>query len=118
MTGTSYVYALIDPRNALPFYIGKGKGTRAQWHLHENSHKYCPNKFKQAVIAKIRQEGLQPSIEILVSDVSDEEASQEEIRLIARWGRRDKNIGILTNLTDGGEGVAGRTLGQIWRETS
>jgi hypothetical protein len=28
-----YVYELIDPRNNMPFYIGKGKGRRAKTHL-------------------------------------------------------------------------------------
>jgi hypothetical protein len=32
-----YVYQYIDPRNNLPFYIGKGKGKRYQTHLFETA---------------------------------------------------------------------------------
>ena len=30
-----YVYMLVDPRNGIPFYVGKGQGIRAHAHLAE-----------------------------------------------------------------------------------
>ena len=46
-----YVYALIDPRNNKPFYIGKGKDNRAESHAKFQSG--CNNIHKDNVIRKI-----------------------------------------------------------------
>ena len=46
-------------------------------------------------------------IEVILKDLSKEEACEIEIYLIEKFGRRDKNKGYLVNLTDGGDGVVG-----------
>jgi hypothetical protein len=103
-----YVYLLLDPRrNYLPFYVGKGKGLRAHQHLKSEAHAKV-NKFKMNVIQKIRDTGLEPIISIWADNLSESEAFEIEMTLISRFGRRDIKTGILTNLSQGGEGNHGR----------
>jgi hypothetical protein len=93
-----YVYALIDPRNELPFYIGKGKGRRATTHLWEVPE--TRNQHKENKIAAIRSVGLEPRIEYLAEDIVDEVfAYKMETDLISRYGRKGYELyGILTNI--------------------
>jgi hypothetical protein len=46
-------------------------------------------------------------IDVIQKGLTWEEACKEEIRLIKLYGRRDKNLGPLVNLTDGGDGKLG-----------
>lgn len=100
-----YVYILKDPRkNNEPFYIGKGKGTRAEHHLKKyDTH----NKLKNNVINKILKENLNVIVDYYKTDLQEDEAHNLEIELISKIGRRDLGTGPLTNLTAGGEGVSG-----------
>jgi hypothetical protein len=93
-----YVYALIDPRNNMPFYIGKGKGRRAKTHLWEIPE--TRNVFKENKINSIRAAGLEPKIEYLAEDIIDEKlAYKMEEDLILRFGRKGyETYGILTNI--------------------
>lgn len=112
-----YVYVLRNPLSMLPFYVGVGKQNRKSNITRENQHmveavkfrdgkkfKY-PNKHKFYTILQILDRGLEVIVEITQRFPSEEEAFSEEIRLIAHYGRRDIKTGILTNMTDGGEGV-------------
>jgi hypothetical protein len=100
-TNHYYVYALIDPRSDLPFYVGKGSGDRAESHLTDERLMYDrrPNERKMNVIAKIRREGLEPRIEYLAENLDSEAAFELEEHYIWLYGRRgiDPN-GVLTNL--------------------
>ena len=93
-----YVYALIDPRNNMPFYIGKGKGRRAKTHLWTIPE--TRNQNKENKIASIRAVGMEPRIEYLAEDIIDEEfAYKMESDLISRYGRKGyEPYGILTNV--------------------
>lgn len=105
-SGTNfYVYHLVDPRSGLPFYVGKGRGKRDQSHLNSTRKR---NAFKDNVIAKIRALGLEPRINRIAEGLSEADAFALEIQEIRRFGRRDIHPdGILTNLSDGGEGQSG-----------
>ena len=92
------VYAHIDPRTELPFYIGKGNLKRA-FLLKRN------NAFYENVVSKIRSEDLEPKVEILHECETEEAAFIKEKLEISFYGRRDLGTGCLVNLTDGGDGV-------------
>ena len=49
-------------------------------------------------------------VDILVNDISWEDACELECFLIQEYGRKDLGTGILCNMTEGGEGTQGRVL--------
>ena len=93
-----YVYQLTDPRNNQPFYIGKGTGNRAKTHLLEIPD--TRNVYKENKIAAIRREGLEPKIEYIAENISDEKIAYNiEAELIKKYGRKGYDTGgILTNI--------------------
>jgi hypothetical protein len=99
-----YIYAYIDPRNNLPFYIGKGKDTRKFDHLNENSSKK-ENKDKWQIIKELTSLGITPIIQELESNIQNEElAYNREDYYILTYGRKGiEPHGILTNKTIGGK---------------
>jgi len=98
-----YIYELQYP-DGTTFYFGKGKGDRCNNHLRESNNQ---NRLKQNIINKIRRNGDEPLLTIKESNLIESKAFEIEISLIAHYGRRDIGTGILSNLTDGGEGVSG-----------
>ena len=112
-----YVYAYLDPRKEgeyiygdikfeyEPFHIGKGKGRRIYMGISESKKDYHKNRK----IKKIISDGFFPVLLKLKEDLNEEEAFDEEIRLIKLIGRNDLGKGSLTNLTDGGGGTTNIT---------
>ena len=111
-----YVYMLIDPRNNKPFYIGKGKDNRYLDHFKENRIKKDKNLLKINKIRKIKKLGLEVVVKFYIENVSNITACQIEKNLIEYYGRIDLKNGILTNLTDGGDGVSGKVFSEIERK--
>lgn len=99
-----YIYAYIDPRTNLPFYIGKGKDNRKFDHLSENQSKK-ENKDKFQVIQELQLHGLKPLIVELESNIESElMAYNREDYYILQYGRKGfETNGILTNKTIGGK---------------
>lgn len=89
-----YTYAYLR-EDGTPYYIGKGKAGRINNTLH-NIH--LPVKEERRIFLK--------------KNLTDEEARKHEIYMIAVLGRKDLGTGILRNMTDGGEGCAGRVLSE------
>jgi hypothetical protein len=88
-----YVYALKDPRQdpALPFYVGKGTGTRSYDHLVKPDE-----SRKGARIRAIEAEGHQVLVTRLVDSLTEIQALRLESELIAAFGTIDSG-GLLTN---------------------
>lgn len=107
-----YVYAYIDPTNNIPFYVGYGKNNRMYDHLNEAIKQPCPKprEHKLNKIRKLIREGLSPTIKVIDSGLSKDQACELEIFLISEVGRMDKKEGPLLNLTMGGDGNRDWTL--------
>ena len=100
-----YVYQLRLSVSSVPFYIGKGKGRRVAYHFTPSGLK--ARSLKNSIIKKAMSEGVEVLTEILFSDLTEIEALNKEVELIAFYGRRDIGTGILANHTDGGDGTSG-----------
>jgi hypothetical protein len=112
MEKENYIYAILDPEKNgefiyedlkfefEPFYIGRGKKERLSFtKLIDRSSGYKKNKLKS-----LRNKGLQPIVLVIENGLTFEESVQREIDYIKKIGRKDLELGPLTNLTDGGEG--------------
>lgn len=96
-----YIYALIDKRTNLPFYIGKGK-IENQRHLDhfketidstDNRHKFFKIKY-------LKEQGYEIPVSILDSNILNEDLAYNiEARYIKQYGRENIDEGgILTNI--------------------
>ena len=63
-----YIYAYIDPRTNLPFYIGKGKDDRKYDHLKETDEN-TENKEKHRIIEELKSLNLTPTIIDLETEI-------------------------------------------------
>jgi len=96
----AYVYRHIRLDKNQPFYIGIGsddKYTRAN-ELRSKRR----NPLWNRICLKTKVE-----VEIILDDLTWEDACKKEIEFIKLYGRLDNKTGILTNLTDGGDGSLG-----------
>ena len=100
----SYVYTLIDPRNHLPFYVGKGSGERCNAHVVEAKYYVKRKSLKLNKIRKLMRLGMEPIVVKVAENISDKQALDLECLLIAEM--RDLGFA-LTNMTDGGDGAQG-----------
>lgn len=69
-----YVYALIDPRDGRPFYIGKGRGDRCYQNLNDWKRGNVQNTRKHVRISQIKSSGLEPDIRILRAGMPEDRA--------------------------------------------
>ncbi len=90
-----YVYQLIDPRDGAVFYGGKGTGDRMYRHTPTNS-----TEELGTWIQEIEDAGLEVIREKIFENLSEQEAWDREIKMIAEIG-----LDNLCNIMPGGEGV-------------
>jgi len=93
-----YVYELIDPRTDVPFYVGKGKGDRADMHYKRSEWWY--NKRKAGRIKKLLELNLRYYVNKVFFTEYETEATLFETKLIQQYGRIGfEDNGILLNLS-------------------
>jgi hypothetical protein len=97
------VYELWVMGEDSPFYVGKGVKDRPYSHLRLARKKDM--SFKSKKIRKAWSMNLPIIIKRVFRTDINEEAIEEEIRLIALYGRKDNGTGSLTNHTSGGDGI-------------
>lgn len=90
-----YTYAYLR-EDGTPYYIGKGKGNRVN---KKGKGEVYPPKDKSRII-------------FLKQNLTEEEAFKHEIYMIAVFGRKDIETGILRNKTDGGDGPSGYIMSE------
>jgi hypothetical protein len=90
-----YVYFLIDPRDAAPFYIGKGKGKRVSQHAKNAKNGVRDNPAKIARINDILAAGFEVVERICAAGLTEPAAFRLERDLI------ELHSGSLTNLRHG-----------------
>jgi hypothetical protein len=86
-----YTYAYLR-EDGTPYYIGKGKGRRA---FLKHGTFFPPSKER---------------ILFLKKNLTEEQSFKHEIYMIAVFGRKDLETGILHNKTDGGDGCSGKIM--------
>lgn len=104
----AYVYRHIRLDKNVPFYVGIGSDSNGKYERANNRHKRNQKWFN--IIAKTEYK-----VQIMLDDLTLEEAKEKEVEFIALYGRSDKKEGTLCNLTDGGEGNPGRIVSEEWR---
>ncbi|RLW65995.1 MAG: hypothetical protein B6D73_04245 [gamma proteobacterium symbiont of Stewartia floridana] len=82
-----YVYVYIDPRNFEEFYYGKGKGSRKDAHLFEDS-----DSEKSKRIKAIKKAGLEPIIRVIARGLSEHDALLVEKTLLWKLGKQLTNV--------------------------
>jgi hypothetical protein len=101
-----YVYELIDPKTKVPFYVGKGQGTRCD--IYFKTDPYI-TRATQVVLDEIQLRGEQVKCAIVKNTLTELEALELEALLIKKYGRRTKDVGgLLTNIQS--RGVRGRGI--------
>lgn len=97
----------IDMNSGSVFYVGQGKYGKLSKYARAHAIHYQDKKrrksYAQRVFDKIVRKGSTVVIEIFKDNLTLVEAHAIEQELIAKFGRRDNNTGILCNLTDGGD---------------
>jgi|688.fasta_scaffold158103_2 hypothetical protein len=94
----AYVYRHIRLDTNQPFYIGIGSDRNySRSYTKKRRNQFWCNVAKKTEFI----------VEIILDDLSWEEACLKEIEFISLYGRRDIGTGILVNMTNGGEGALG-----------
>ncbi len=94
----AYLYRHVRLDKNEVFYIGIGSDRNFK-RAYEKTNR---NRYWKNTVNKSAYE-----VEILLEDLTWEEACKKEVEFIILYGRSDLGIGTLCNLTNGGEGVLG-----------
>lgn len=95
----AYVYRHIRLDKNEPFYIGIGSDST----YYRANKKSQRNIHWKRIVSKTKY-----SIDILIDDLTWDEACEKEKEFIALYGRKDLKTGCLVNMTEGGDGAFGK----------
>jgi hypothetical protein len=98
ISNSTYIYRHIRLDKNEPFYIGIGTDSKYQRAYSKQSR----NIFWNRIVSKTDYE-----VEILLDNLTRDEAKIKEIEFIALYGKKIDKTGILTNISDGGDGNSG-----------
>ncbi len=101
----AYLYRHIRLDKNVPFYVGIGSDSDGNYKRANNNYKRNQKWFN--IVAKTEYK-----VQIILDDLSLDEAKEKEVEFISLYGRSDKQDGTLCNLTDGGEGNPGRIVSE------
>jgi hypothetical protein len=103
----AYVYRHIRLDKQEVFYVGIGSDEKYERSkTTKNRNKYWHNIVKSTAY----------EVEIMLDDLTWEEACEKEKEFIKLYGRKDLKEGTLVNMTDGGEGAFGVIMSEETRE--
>ncbi len=96
-----YNYVLFRPWNGIPCYVGKGRHERWRDHFQYGRH---PNRHMARIFDKAARLGLEVICAVINGGLTEQQAYDTEIALIAAIGRSDMGTGPLANRSGGGSG--------------
>lgn len=97
----AYLYRHIRLDKNIPFYIGIGENKDGGYsRAFDKQNRRRNSSIWKRIVAKTEYE-----VEILLDEISWEEACKKEKEFIKLYGRINIGTGILANMTDGGEGA-------------
>lgn len=102
---TYYLYRHIRLDKNEPFYIGISRNLDGKYKRAYVKGKYKRSEFWINIIKKSEYK-----VEIVLDNLTKEEALLKEMEFITLYGRRDLGTGFLVNLSDGGEIPLNRSL--------
>lgn len=98
-----YVYVADHPVTGEPVYVGKGRGKRKDQH----NAAALSGKHSNPHLANIIRKHGPLDFVVVRSGLSEVEAFETEVALIAHFGRTNNKTGSLSNKTNGGDGATG-----------
>jgi len=102
----AYVYRHIRLDKNKPFYVGIGEDLSQHKGLYKRAYnKKNRSKYWKNIVSKTKYK-----VDIILDNLTWEEACLKEIEFISLYGRSDLNKGTLVNLTDGGDGIIGQVF--------
>lgn len=99
----TFIYVLKHPETGEVRYVGKAKDPRDRYHSHIHASKSSSKLPVVRWIAKLKQDGLLPIME-MIELTPDENFAKREQAWVAHY--RSK-VSSLLNITEGGEGLSG-----------
>lgn len=107
MENKAYVYRHRRLDTNEIFYVGIGS---------DGEYKRAYNKVNRSKWWKSILSNTEYQVEIIVKNISIKEAKELEVFLISLYGRKDRGLGNLCNMSDGGEGAFGTTRSDLVRK--